>query len=240
MVYFNSNKLLLTLPCFILDFDLVIFIMSSSKPTFVFVPGAWYGGSYFKPLKAVLSSPPYSYDFVSVSLPTILTPLSDSTWSTVQETFENDVNVIREKIDSVIDTGSNVVLVMHSWGGIPSTETMKYFKNGGYSDSKGREGKGKIVRMVWVASFPLLEGVSCAVAMGGKDLDWWDVNVSLRLSFGLIVVFLFYLMELLLCLKKVLRALILYVLKIVLFHKLKNYGILISQCMPTKISRITH
>lgn len=77
-------------------------------------------------------------------------------------------------------SGSDVVVVMHSYGGVPGMECMKYFQQG---HEKKKEGRGKIFRMVWVCSFVLRVGGDLMEGCGGKDLIWWDIDVSFIVLF---------------------------------------------------------
>jgi hypothetical protein len=61
---------------------------------------------------------------------------------------------------------------MHSYGGMPASEAMKYFVGGNEKDDMG-----KIVRMVWVCSFALPKGGCLMAGLGWKDLPWFMVEV---------------------------------------------------------------
>lgn len=45
-------------------------------------------------------------------------------------------------------------------------------------DNEGGNGKGRVLRMVWLAGFVLGEGGNLFNAVGGKDLPWWIVEVQ--------------------------------------------------------------
>lgn len=68
-------------------------------------------------------------------------------------TVEDDVKQIEEVVNGVLNEGKEVVLVAHSYGGIPSSESLKTLA------AKNRGGKG-VQKMVYLASVLLPLGVS--------------------------------------------------------------------------------
>lgn len=140
------------------------------KTEFVLIPGAWHFGECYDDLVDALSKTGYTAHHIT--LPSVST-------EPPPETFEPDVQAIREKVQSIIDKGNDVVVVAHSYGGIPSSEAMKYFaQNAG-------EGKGKVKRLVFMASFALQKGDTLHSRRNNKPADWWDVQVDLPLVPGL-------------------------------------------------------
>jgi hypothetical protein len=91
--------------------------------------------------------------------------------------FNPDVEVVRKAVAETLSAGRDVVLVMHSYGGAVGGDAMKYFLD----DNDGKNGKGKIVRMVWICAFVLPVGGSLMIGLGGKDLPWFMVDVSARI-----------------------------------------------------------
>ncbi|OHF00742.1 hypothetical protein CORC01_04059 [Colletotrichum orchidophilum] len=83
--------------------------MTTTKPTFIFVPGAWHCTTKFEPVTSQLEA--LGYPTKSVQLPCFGAepPLSD---------FQPDVAAIRQEIEKTVDDGEDVVLFMHSYGGI--------------------------------------------------------------------------------------------------------------------------
>ncbi|KAH8815440.1 Alpha/beta hydrolase fold-1 [Xylogone sp. PMI_703] len=134
-----------------------------AKPEFVLVPGAWHSGETYKDLVESLSK--NGYVAHSITLPSVGTvpPPKD---------FLPDVKTIRDKIQSILDNGKDVILVVHSYGGVPGSEAMKYFTH----QRKDREGKGKVKRLVYMTAMALHEGDSLAKRRNYKDADWWDVQ----------------------------------------------------------------
>ena len=116
-----------------------------SKPRLVLVHGAWVGPWEFDALAAILRERGWEVD--TVSLP--------STGST--SGVADDAAAVTAALES---SEGPVVLVAHSYGGIPVTEA-------GSHDA--------VQRIVYVASFALDEGESAATSLGGPQPDWWGV-----------------------------------------------------------------
>lgn len=127
-----------------------------SKPVFVFVHGAWHGPDAFNLVIEQLDAA--GYNSVTVTLPSVGAepPLKG---------LELDVEVIGTALSKVLNSGNDVVLVMHSYGAIPACEAMK-----------GLTGKAKIRRLVFCTAFVLLEGGTLAEARGQLD-PWIIVDV---------------------------------------------------------------
>jgi hypothetical protein len=68
--------------------------------------------------------------------------------------FEKGVETVEKTIEEIVNSGKDVVLVMHSHGGYPGSQAMSSFMN----NNKGEDGKGGMVRLVWLTSFVLKEG----------------------------------------------------------------------------------
>ncbi|KAI9731428.1 MAG: hypothetical protein M1818_007818 [Claussenomyces sp. TS43310] len=135
----------------------------ASKPVFIFIPGAWHSAQAFAAAAALLKAK--GYESVSVELASYgsLPP---------QPSIEADVALVRGAVGALLDAGKDVVVVMHSYGSVPACEAMKHFTK----TNDGSEGRGRIVRMVWLAAFILPKGGSLMAGLGGKDLPWFIVK----------------------------------------------------------------
>ncbi|RDW67521.1 hypothetical protein BP6252_08917 [Coleophoma cylindrospora] len=122
--------------------------MSSNKaPIFLLVPGAWHKPPTFSKLRRFLSD--NEYESLSVALP--------STGGVpATKTTEEDVEVIKNIIEDTVSTGRDIILVCHSYGGIPTSEACKYF-----TDAK--EGRGRIRGMLFLCAFAFPPGTNLAV-----------------------------------------------------------------------------
>lgn len=130
-------------------------------PVIVLVPGAWHAPSALSKVSALLEEA--GYETIGVNL------ASSNSGSQPLENYNADVAVIRAAIEGCAAKGKDVVLFMHSYGGVPSNDACKGLV-------KGRDGqKYGVVHLVFCAAFALPEGVSLIEAAGGRDLPWWDV-----------------------------------------------------------------
>ncbi|KAG8964985.1 hypothetical protein FRC05_003512 [Tulasnella sp. 425] len=122
--------------------------MSQTKPTIIFVPGAWHEPHIFEPVSTILQS--VGYKTVLVSLPSVgaSPPLDD---------FQPDVAAIRAAIVSSADAGSEAVLFAHSYGSVPASEAVKGLTK---SDIQSQGKSGGVVHFVLCAAFLIPEGVS--------------------------------------------------------------------------------
>ncbi|KZL69897.1 alpha/beta-hydrolase [Colletotrichum tofieldiae] len=136
----------------------------SSKPTFIFVPGAWHCATKFLPVTSELEA--LGYTTRSIQLPCFGAepPLAD---------FWPDVTAVRQEIQKVIDDGHDVVLFMHSYGGIIGCEACR----GLDKTARQKQGKpGGVVRLVFCAAFLAPEGVSLFDMLQGNPLPWFIVS----------------------------------------------------------------
>lgn len=88
----------------------------SRKPDIVLIPGAWHTGDCFDRIVPLLKGKGYSV--TALTLPSVGAepPL---------ENFDQDVHLIHGVVEGLADAGKDVVVVMHSYGGIPRTVAMK-------------------------------------------------------------------------------------------------------------------
>ncbi|KAL3443878.1 Alpha/beta hydrolase fold-1 [Aspergillus insuetus] len=118
-----------------------------SQPTIVFVPGAFHTPEYYNPVRALLEAKGYGTE--AVSLPSV--------GNTSASPMTDDVTAIRAVTSRLADEGHQVVLVMHSYGGIPGTESAKELGCG----LRRKAGKtGGIVALVYLAAYFLKKGMS--------------------------------------------------------------------------------
>jgi len=136
--------------------------MASEKPVIVIVPGAWHDPSSFDPVSSRLRAE--GYEVAGVNLASV------NSTSKPQPDFQADVDVIRAIVKAAITKGKDVVLVMHSYGGIPGAEAIKGL-------TKQDTGGAGVVHLFFCCAFALPEGVSLKDALpGGKPLDWFVIS----------------------------------------------------------------
>ncbi|KAH8763615.1 Alpha/Beta hydrolase protein [Diaporthe sp. PMI_573] len=108
--------------------------MSSSKPVIVLVPGAWTPPTAYHKLTDILKSPPYNY------------------------------TVVRSALEPLVTAGREVVLVMHSYGGVVGSSASKDLTK---KDRQAVGLPGGISHLFYISAYLL-----------AKDQSAWDVLVE--------------------------------------------------------------
>jgi hypothetical protein len=81
--------------------------------------------------------------------------------------MEDDAIAIQNVISKLANDGQQIILVMHSYGGIPGTESAKGLSR------EIRQAKGKaggIIALVYVSAYLIKEGMSVLSVAG--DAEW--------------------------------------------------------------------
>ena len=135
-----------------------------SKPTVIFVPGAWHGPEAFTEVSGILENA--GYHTVSIALASVgaAQPLVG---------FEPDVDKIRAAVQQACDTDQDVVLFMHSYGSVPACESVKGLTKAAQQQA-GKQ--GGVIRLFFCCAFVLPEGASLMAALGGNPLPWFIVE----------------------------------------------------------------
>lgn len=122
--------------------------MSPVKPTILLVPGAWHRGSVFEPVATLLRTKGYpveTFTLLSAGGPTSTTVADDAAY------------IQRKYLDGLVSQGKEVVVVMHSYGGIPGTESIKGHTR---KDVAAQDRKGGVVALIYIAAFLISAGQS--------------------------------------------------------------------------------
>lgn len=138
------------------------------KPTIVCVPGAWHGPEIYDPAFSFLRSSGY---------PTVALPLPSAGASPALKDFSADVEIIRKGVSTLVeDEEKEVVLVTHSYSGMPGAEAPIGL---GKKEREKKGLKGGVIRLVFIMAFAMPEGF-CPTA-GGAEFPGWmkpDLEVS--------------------------------------------------------------
>jgi pimeloyl-ACP methyl ester carboxylesterase len=121
-----------------------------TRPTLLFVHGAWHGPWCFEPLRRILGERGWATS--AVELPTVHAPGKAALG------LADDAAAVRAAVDAV---DGPVVVVAHSYGGVPATQ--------------GADGPS-VAHIVYISAFVLDAGESLVSAGGGVQPDWWDVR----------------------------------------------------------------
>ncbi|KPI38951.1 uncharacterized protein AB675_4500 [Cyphellophora attinorum] len=125
---------------------------TTEKPAILLVPGAWHPPTAFAPLTKYLES--NGYPVVPLPLATVGAP-------DPLPNYDQDVSLIRE---AILKHGPSVVVLTHSYGGLPGASACKGLPDGAVS------------HFIFCCSFALPVGVSLMDALQNKPLPWFDVS----------------------------------------------------------------
>ena len=107
------------------------------KPTILLVPGAWHPPTCWAPLTTSLIN--HGYKTLPITTPTV---------GNLSVPFNSDVAAIRNVITAESELGNDVLLVAHSYGGVPSCCAVEGL-------TKADLSQGGVVGMVFVTSWML-------------------------------------------------------------------------------------
>ncbi|KAF2826260.1 alpha/beta-hydrolase [Ophiobolus disseminans] len=135
-----------------------------SKPHIVVVPGAWHDPSSMASVTSKLES--VGYTIYARKMPGVGA-------STPPKDLSEDVAALRAMVDKALATGSDVVVICHSWGGmVTGSALIGYSKHEREKHGK----KGGVVKVGYLAAFMVPVGVSLKDAIGGTWPAWFDVQ----------------------------------------------------------------
>lgn len=142
----------------------------TSKPVFVLAPGAWHKGqASFQLVQDRLHAQGYETD--AVEYPSV------GAEPPTKGLFD-DAAAVRETVTKWADAGRQVILVVHSYGGLVGAEASKGL---GWKQRQAEEGKkGGITLLVYLSAFVTPKGLSILEMLGGNPLPWMDFQVRER------------------------------------------------------------
>ncbi|KAI1171797.1 Alpha/beta hydrolase fold-1 [Nemania sp. FL0916] len=133
------------------------------KPTIFFVPGAWHKPWVFDLVRETLSSRGYETDAIALA-----TAGSDDKTVGVLA----DAAKIRDALSKLVDAGKDVLVVPHSYGGVPTSSAVQ----GLSKEQRAADGKpGGIIMLLYMASFTFPAGTSLLEALDGVFPPFWNV-----------------------------------------------------------------
>lgn len=139
----------------------------SQKPTLVLVPGAWHSTDTWDKIASLLEA--QQYKCVRVALP--------STLSDASTTFSEDIKAVRNSIVAETAQGSDVVVVVHSYGGAVGCSAIKGFARQKQDvSSSATELSGHVLGIAMMASGFIPTGISFIDNLGGKPPPSWKAD----------------------------------------------------------------
>lgn len=130
---------------------------TNSKPTIIFVTGAWHKPHVYAGLIEGLQRTRFP----------VIAPYLPSVGGTC-DSFYDDVYAVRKVIAEEVSQGRELVVLMHSYGGMVGSAAVQ-----GYARQEVSRGGG-VIRMIYMAAFALETGVSLMDAFNNTPLPWWQ------------------------------------------------------------------
>jgi hypothetical protein len=142
-----------------------------SKPTIVMVPGAWHQPAIYSGVVSSLSKLGY---------PTVSLPLPSAGAVPPNQDFSEDVAAIRNCLTKLVEEGKEVVLVVHSYTGLPGGEAPKGL---GKKEREVQGLKGGVIRFVVINGFATPPGFQPAVKGDYSQFpDWMKMDVKVMME----------------------------------------------------------
>jgi pimeloyl-ACP methyl ester carboxylesterase len=144
---------------------------STQKPTIVVVPGSFSIPPFYDIFVSQLSA--HNYNVQVVSLPSV--------GGKTATNMTDDANAIQAMTTKIADEGKDIVLVMHSYGGIPGTESAHGLAK---KDREATGKKGGVVALLYVTALLVQPGKSLGstLAEGPGVPDYVKVDVCIAFA----------------------------------------------------------
>ncbi|KAJ5112370.1 alpha/beta-hydrolase [Penicillium argentinense] len=134
--------------------------MTSSKPIFVFVPGAWHTPDTFNAIRHLLNERGFESEAVA----------NQSVGSADPSTgLHVDIAYTKSVLQRLTKQGRQIVVVTHSYGGIVGAGAVEGL---GYTQRAQAGLPGGVIQVVWMAAFVTPKGKSVIDMLGGNWLPW--------------------------------------------------------------------
>jgi pimeloyl-ACP methyl ester carboxylesterase len=131
----------------------------ATKPVVFFVHGSWHNPNHFRPIRDIFEQEGYKTE--CPAQPTIGAPREKS-----ENGFAEDVQTIKDALTALVDDGNEVVVIMHSYGGVIGSNAVHKDLSKEARSANGLE--GGVVYLVYLCAFVLPAGHSLASALGGS------------------------------------------------------------------------
>ena len=135
-----------------------------TKPSIVFVPGAWHTPEIYESTMKFLNESGY---------PTVGLPLPSVGAVPAHMSFDEDVRAIRDCLTQLVDNEEReVILVTHSYTGMPGAEAPVGL---GKKERQEKGLKGGVIRLIFIMAFAMPEGFQ-PTAGGAQFPEWMKFN----------------------------------------------------------------
>ncbi|KAK8043262.1 hypothetical protein PG994_013745 [Apiospora phragmitis] len=129
------------------------------------VPGAWHTPAAFDLIRAQLTQ----RGFESTAIDLLTVGPTDPKHQGVPE----DAAAIRAELEKLVDAGKEVIVLSHSYGGVPAAAAVEGFN---LKDRVAKGQKGGVLMVLHMTSFAAQVGSSLMDSLGGKPLPWFNIT----------------------------------------------------------------
>ncbi|KAK1955642.1 alpha/beta-hydrolase [Colletotrichum sublineola] len=136
--------------------------MLPELPTVLFTPGAWHKPWVFDLVREDLAG--RGYPTAAVALPSVGS-------TDVNAGLEQDADAVRAELQGLVDAGREVVVVAHSYGGIPVANAVQGLN---YKDRVAQNKTGGVLMIIYMASYAIPADESLSDGEGLQP--WLDVT----------------------------------------------------------------
>lgn len=141
----------------------------SQKTSFVLVPGAWHRAETWDKVTSIIEAK--GYTCISVTLP--------STTGDPAAGLGDDVETVQKAIRSQTTQGRDVVLVVHSYGGLIGSSSIKGFARTHHDSSvSSSTSSGHVIGMAMMATGFAITGKTFLEGTGGKPPPFWIADTE--------------------------------------------------------------
>ncbi|KAJ4332873.1 hypothetical protein N0V95_009552, partial [Ascochyta clinopodiicola] len=138
----------------------------STKPTILFVPGAWHKSTCYTPVIQALEAQGY---------PTATAELASVGATPGLKTWADDITNIQSALTPLVTAGKQIILVAHSYSSLPANEAVKDL----LAHSRAAQNlPGGVVHIIYISAFILAPGTSLMDALHNTDLPWFSVSAD--------------------------------------------------------------
>ncbi|KAJ0159558.1 hypothetical protein CTA2_9479, partial [Colletotrichum tanaceti] len=135
-------------------------VSAATLPTVVFTPGAWHGPQSFDLVRAGLALK--GYESKAITLPSV-----GAEPATIG--LEEDAAVLRSTIETLADAGKEVVVVVHSYGGMVGSNAVEGL---GYLQRAANGQAGGVIMLMYLSAFAAPNATSLLDMLSGEYLPW--------------------------------------------------------------------
>jgi pimeloyl-ACP methyl ester carboxylesterase len=136
-----------------------------SKPTIVFAPGAWHTPDCFDMVRSQLHQ--RGWETEAVTYPSV--GAEPPTKGLVE-----DAAAVRATLEKLADDGKDIVLVVHSYGGLVGQNAVEGL---GVKQRQAAGKRGGVINFVYLAAFVAPKGACIKEMTGGQFLPWMKFEV---------------------------------------------------------------